>query len=93
MAAGACVCAARRGATAAGRVPKVPSPRRLARPALLWVLPVLAAALLELSDFLMGSTDPHPTVSGLMDPVLAGYPGRSAAYFLWLSAFWGLVRR
>jgi hypothetical protein len=76
-----------------GRVPKRRGPGRLPGVAAWWLVPVLAAALLELTDFLLGSTRPHPTMSGLMDPVLAGYLPRSAAYCAWLCAFWGLVRR
>jgi hypothetical protein len=76
-----------------GRVPKREAPRRLSPAAAWWLLPVLAAALLELTDFLLGSTRSHPSVSGLMDPVLAGYLPRCLGYAAWLSAFWGLVRR
>jgi hypothetical protein len=75
------------------RVPKRPDPGRPSRAAAWWLVPGLAAALLELTDFLLGSTRSHPTVSDLMDPVLAGYLPRSAAYCAWLYAFWGLVRR
>jgi hypothetical protein len=76
-----------------GRVPKRPRPKRVSRAAAWWLVPTLAAALLELVDYLLGSTPAHPTLSGLMDPVLAGYLPRSAAYCAWLCAFWGLVRR
>jgi hypothetical protein len=75
------------------RVPKRRNPGRLPGAAAWWLVPTLGAALLELTDFLLGSTTPHPTMSGLMDPVLAGYLPRSAAYCIWLFGMWGLVRR
>ncbi len=76
-----------------GRVPKRPVPRRLPASAAWWLVPVLLAAVLELTDFLFGSTPAHPTFSDLMDPVLARYLPRSLGYAGWLCAFWGLVRR
>jgi hypothetical protein len=76
-----------------GRVRRQDPPERLPRAAVWWLVPVLAAALLELADFLLGSTPAHPSLSKLLDPVLAGYLPRSAGYFGWLCAFWWLVRR
>jgi hypothetical protein len=76
-----------------GRAAKRPSPSRLGRGAAWWLVPALLLGLVELTEFLLGSTAAHPTLSVLMDPVLDGYLARSACYFAWLSAFWGLVRR
>jgi hypothetical protein len=76
-----------------GRLPRRPVPRRLHRGAAWWLVPTLFLALVELVNFLFGSTYPHPTLSVLLDPVLARYPARAAVYFGWLSGLWGLVRR
>jgi hypothetical protein len=40
----------------------------------------------------VGSPD-HPTLSVLMDNVLASHPGRSITLALWLAAGWALARR
>jgi hypothetical protein len=74
------------------RLPRRGSPRRLSAYAGWWLLPALILAAVELVDFALGSTYDHPTLSGLTDPLLRGYPGRAAAYFGWLTAYWGLVR-
>jgi hypothetical protein len=76
-----------------GRLPKRPAPGRLSGAAVWWLVPTLFLAILELVNFLFGSTYPHPTLSVLLAPVLAQYPLRAVAYFIWLSGFWGLVRR
>ncbi|HKT02328.1 MAG TPA: hypothetical protein VJT31_22595 [Rugosimonospora sp.] len=76
-----------------GRVPKRPVPARLPRAAAWWLVPVLLAGLLELVDFLLGSVPAHPSLSRLLDPVLAGYLPRCAGYAAWLAVFWWLVRR
>jgi hypothetical protein len=76
-----------------GRVPKRAAPTGLARGTAWWLLPSLFLAIVELTNFVLGSSYPHPTLSLLMDPLLDGYLARAAVYFGWLSAFWGLVRR
>ncbi len=76
-----------------GRVPKRGVPRRLGRSTAWWLVPLFTLALIELAMFIAGSTPDHPTLSLLADPVLESYLPRSAVYFGWLSAFWGLVRR
>lgn len=78
---------------ASGRLPGRAAPRRLSGAAAWWLVPTLFLALVELVNFLFGSTYPHPTLSVLLDPVLARYPARAAAYFAWLAGLWGLVRR
>jgi hypothetical protein len=74
-------------------VPRRQSPRRLARQTLWWMVPLGLLAVVESVNFLMGSTESHPTLSKLADPILEGYVVRAATYFGWLTAFWGLVRR
>jgi hypothetical protein len=74
-------------------VPRRAAPRRLSRHAVWWMLPLLVLAAIELTNFMFGSTYSHPTLSLLFDPVLEGYLARSALYFGWLTAFWGLIRR
>jgi hypothetical protein len=76
-----------------GRVRRADPPSRLPRAAAWWLVPVVPAAVLELTDFLLGSTRAHPSLSKLLDPVLAGYGPRALGYFAWLCAFWWLVRR
>ncbi len=76
-----------------GRLPRRPAPVRLTGAAGWWLVPTLFLAIVELINFLLGSTYPHPTLSVLLDPVLARYPARAAAYFAWLAGFWGLARR
>lgn len=75
------------------RVPRLPEPRRMGRSTLWWLLPALSLALIELVMFIGGSTYDYPTLSLLADPVLEGYLARAAAYFGWVTAFWGLIRR
>ncbi len=75
------------------RLPRRGSPVRLAARAGWWLLPALMLVFIELVNFALGSTYAHPTLSLLADPLLQGYPARAAAYFGWLMAYWGLVRR
>lgn len=75
------------------RLPRRGSSLRLASRAGWWLLPALLLAFVELTNFALGSTHAHPTLSMLADPILEGYLARAAAYFAWLMAYWGLVRR
>jgi len=75
------------------QLPRRESPRRLSRHAAWWLLPALALGVIEFVSLAMGSTYDHPSLSQLADPLLEGYPVRAVAYFGWLSAYWGLVRR
>jgi hypothetical protein len=75
------------------RMPKRTSPRRLTGAAAWWLLPALLLAIVELINFMYGSTYAHPTLSLLADPLLERYLVRTVAYFGWLAAFWGLIRR
>lgn len=76
-----------------GRVPRRAVPHRLSRGGAWWLLPALCLATVEIVTFVGGSTNDYPTLSLLADPVLESYLARSALYFGWLTAFWGLVRR
>jgi hypothetical protein len=76
-----------------GRLGRRPVPPRPPRAALWWLVPVLLVAVVELVDFVLGSTYPHPSVSRLLDPPLSWYPVRALAYFGWLAAFYDLARR
>lgn len=58
-----------------------------------WLLPILVAAPMEATNYLLGSTHQHPTISILLDPLFAGEPARTALYLGWLAGFWALVRR
>jgi hypothetical protein len=53
----------------------------------------LIFAFVELLTFSQKDTVNWPTLSLLADPVLDNYLARSAVYFGWLTAFWGLIRR
>ncbi len=66
---------------------------RLGPAARWWLLPAAMFLVVEATNFALGSTYAHPTLSVLMDGLLAGYPIRTLAYFAWLGSFWGLVRR
>jgi hypothetical protein len=63
-----------------------------------WAAVFLALALWELTNLLLqpslteGSSD-HPTISVLMDPVLATHAGRSLFLALWLWLGWFLLER
>jgi hypothetical protein len=76
-----------------GRLPRLAGQHPLGRSTLWWLLPAGLFTVVEIGDFLLGSPYAHPTVSLLMDAPLDWYPVRAAAYFAWLCAFWGLVRR
>ncbi|ROT32790.1 hypothetical protein [Micromonospora sp. HM5-17] len=75
------------------RFPRRAVPQRLTAGAGWWLVPVLIFGVFEAATFLLGSRDDFPTFSKLADPLLEGSLVRSAAYFAWLWAFWGLVRR
>jgi len=76
-----------------GRAGRRPSPARLDRGALWWMVPVLMLSVLELATFLRQSFEDYPTLSLIADPLLDGYVPRAAAYLGWLTGFWVLIRR
>lgn len=75
------------------RVPRHSAPRKFGAGVACWLVPVLFFAAVELVNFALGSTYDHPTLSLLADPALEDEVVRSGTYFVWLAAFWGLVRR
>jgi hypothetical protein len=72
-------------------------PRRVvavpARAAAWWLVPAGLLLVVEATNYVLGSTYEHPTLSGLADPWLERYPVRAAAFLGWLAAFRVLVRR
>lgn len=65
---------------------------------LAWVAVFLALALWELAALLLQPrlstpSAAHPTISTLMDPVLASHLGRSITLVLWLAFGWFLLER
>jgi hypothetical protein len=75
------------------RVPRRPAPTGFRPDIMWWALPIAVFAVFEGGTFMLGSTDDFPTFSRLADPILDDAVFRSAVYFGWLTAFWGLVRR
>jgi hypothetical protein len=76
-----------------GRAGRRPTPRRLGRGAVWWLVPILSLSVLELATFLRQSFEDFPTLSLIADPFLEGYVARSAAYLAWFAGFWALARR
>ncbi|MGW1057716.1 hypothetical protein [Micromonospora rubida] len=75
------------------RVSRRPAPRRLGVGAVWWLVPVAVFGVFEGTTFVLHAGDDFPTLSRLADPLLEDELVRSAAWFAWLAAFWGLVRR
>jgi hypothetical protein len=75
------------------RMPRKPLPGPFGAATAWWLVPVAVFAVFEGSTFLLGSRPEFPTFSKLADPLLKDELVRSAVYFGWLTAFWGLVRR
>lgn len=75
------------------RMPRIATPQELPPGVVWWLIPLGLLAVVEVATYAGGSTHDFPTLSLLFDPVLESYPMRSAAYFGWLSMFWGMVRR
>jgi hypothetical protein len=70
--------------------PRVALGRRQVAP---WAVLVALFATWEATAALWGNDDAHPTLSLLLAPVLATYPGRLAGWLAWLSVGRWLVRR
>jgi hypothetical protein len=63
-----------------------------------WAALFVALGLWELTAWLLQPTlttdsPEHPTISVLLDPLLASHPGRSVGFAAWLALGWFLVRR
>ena len=66
--------------------------------ALRWTALFVALALWELTNLLLqpsfrADSHAHPTMSVLMDPVLASHVGRSVSIAVWLALGWFLLER
>jgi hypothetical protein len=66
--------------------------------ALIWIGWMVVTGLWELSALLQQPTlttgsRAHPTISVLLEPFLATYPGRVVTFGAWLAAGWSLARR
>ena len=58
-----------------------------------WAVLFVGFALWELSAFLIGNNDAHPTFSMLADPVLSFGPTRALCGLGWLACGWYLLAR
>jgi len=82
----------------AARIPG-PEPRPIQhRGAVAWASLFIALGLWELTNLLLQpdlatGSYAHPTLSTLLDPILAMHTGRSALLFVWLVLGWYLVKR
>jgi hypothetical protein len=82
------------GLIAYGRPPeRIPAPSSLDTTGFsYWAICI--AALLEWEASAFRDYAPwHPTLTGLLSPLIAPHPVRSAAFLLWLLGGWALVRR
>jgi hypothetical protein len=70
--------------------PRVALGRRHVAP---WAVLMALLATWEATAALWGNNDAHPTLSLLLDPVLATYPGRVAGWLAWLGVGRWLVTR
>lgn len=70
--------------------PAAPVP---ARGAVWWLVPAGLLLVIEATNYALGSTYEHPTLSRLADPWLERYPVRAGAFLGWLVAFRALARR
>jgi hypothetical protein len=58
-----------------------------------WIVVLGALFEWEASAFRDNSAWWHPSLTKLVDPLIAPHPVKSLAFLLWLLAGWGLVRR
>lgn len=87
------------GAVLAGLAVAWP-PERIAPPARLditgvsyWLIAIAALFEWEASAFKDNSLPWHPSLTDLVNPILAPHPVKSAAILIWILVGWGLVRR
>ncbi|MQA98085.1 MAG: hypothetical protein GEV11_27040 [Streptosporangiales bacterium] len=73
---------------------RIPAPESLdPRGLIWWMIIVFGFFEWEVAGFAAGSHPWHPTLSVLLDPVLEQRPAKAAAFFAWMLAGWGLLRR
>jgi hypothetical protein len=83
------------GAIAYGRPPeRIPPPEQLDIVGMsYWMIVIGALFEWEASAFRDNSLPWHPSLTNLVDPLLAPHVTKSLAILLWLLAGWGLVKR
>ena len=83
------------GLIAYGRPPeRIPAPDRLDVTGFsYWAICVAALLEWEASAFRDNSLPWHPSLTGLIDPLIQPHPVRGAAFLVWLLAGWALIRR
>jgi len=59
----------------------------------IWAVAFATFAVWELSAFVIGNNDAHPTFSMLSDPILSFGPTRALCAFGWLASGWYLLGR
>jgi hypothetical protein len=93
--AGVLVPGAALGLIAYGRPPeRIPAPDRLDLTGFsYWAICVALLLEWEASAFRDNSLPWHPSLTGLIDPLIQPHPVRGAAFLVWLLAGWALVRR
>jgi hypothetical protein len=73
---------------------RIPSPDRVDITGFsYWVICIAALLEWEASAFRDDSRPWHPSLTGLITPLIQPHPVRTGAFLLWLLAGWALVRR
>jgi len=73
---------------------RIEAPERLDTAGFSWWLVIVAVLFeWEAAGFRDNSPWWHPSLTELVNPIIAPYPLRSIAFFLWLITGWALVRR
>jgi hypothetical protein len=73
---------------------RIEAPDRLDIAGFSWWLVIIAVLFeWEAAGFRDNSPWWHPSLTELVNPIIAPYPLRSIAFFLWLITGWALVRR
>ena len=93
--AGVLIPGAALGLIAYGHPPeRIPAPERIDVTGFsYWAICVAALLEWEASAFRDRSRPWHPSLTGLIDPLIQPHPVRGAAFLVWLLAGWALVRR
>jgi hypothetical protein len=73
--------------------PAEPDDADTLRAAVLWAAWFVVFCLWELAAFLLGNNEAHPTFSMLTDGILAWYPTRALAGFVWMVIGWRVIDR
>jgi hypothetical protein len=83
------------GTIAFGRPPeRIPAPESIDPTGFsYWIICIALLFEWEASAFRANTLWSHPTLTDLINPLLAPHPVKSAAFIVWLLAGWGLVKR